>query len=157
VNPFQLGIIGSTDTHLGAPGMVDEDRFRGHAAGNVSLRWGVQPYPDRPDFNPGGLAVLWAEENSRDALFEAMRRREAYGTSGPAHHGALLRRLELSRGSCAATPRSRRRVMRAACRWAASLRRRRGRRSAPALRGVGAPRSRRSAARRARRCSGSRS
>src|SRR5206468_1833888 len=38
---------------------------------------------DRPDFNPGGLAVLWAEENSRDALFAAMRRREAYGTSGP--------------------------------------------------------------------------
>jgi len=82
-NPFRLGLIGSTDTHLAAPGMVDEDQFRGHAAGTVSVRWGVPPYPDRPDFNPGGLAVLWAEENSRDALFEAMRRREAYGTSGP--------------------------------------------------------------------------
>src|SRR5262249_5269745 len=82
-NPFRLGLIGSTDTHLAAPGMVDEDQFRGHAAGTVSARWGVPPYPDRPDFNPGGLAVLWAEENSRDALFDAMRRREAYGTSGP--------------------------------------------------------------------------
>ena len=82
-NPFQFGLIGSTDTHLAAPGMVDEDQFRGHAAGSVSVRFGVPPYPDRPDFNPGGLAVLWAEENSRDALFEAMRRREAYGTSGP--------------------------------------------------------------------------
>src|SRR5262247_3555001 len=39
--------------------------------------------PDQPQFNPGGLAVLWAEENSREALFGAMRRREAYGTSGP--------------------------------------------------------------------------
>ncbi|MGH7336651.1 MAG: DUF3604 domain-containing protein, partial [Myxococcota bacterium] len=83
VNPFRFGLIGSTDTHLAAPGLVDEDQFRGHAAGTVSVRFGVPPYPDRPDFNPGGLAVLWAEENSRDALFEAMRRREAYGTSGP--------------------------------------------------------------------------
>jgi hypothetical protein len=82
-NPFKLGLIGSTDTHLAAPGMVDEDQFRGHAAGTVSVRFGVPPFPDRPDFNPGGLAVLWAEENSRDALFDAMRRREAYGTSGP--------------------------------------------------------------------------
>jgi hypothetical protein len=49
----------------------------------VSARLEVPPLPDRLDFNPGGLAVLWAEENSRDALFEAMRRREAYGTSGP--------------------------------------------------------------------------
>jgi hypothetical protein len=35
------------------------------------------------EYNPGGLAVLYAEENTRDALFAAMRRREAYGTSGP--------------------------------------------------------------------------
>jgi hypothetical protein len=83
VNPFQFGLIGSTDTHFGTPGMLEEDRYRGHAAGTVTARFGVPAYPDRPDFNPGGLAVLWAEENSRPALFEAMRRREVYGTSGP--------------------------------------------------------------------------
>ncbi len=82
-NPFKLGIIGATDTHLGTPGMVDEDQHRGHAAGTAESRHGALPFPDRADFNPGGLGVLWAEENSRDALFAAMRRREAYGTSGP--------------------------------------------------------------------------
>ena len=82
-NPFAFGLIGSTDNHLGTPGLVAEDQFVGHAAGTVSARLEIPPLPDRIDFNPGGLAVLWAEENSRDALFEAMRRREAYGTSGP--------------------------------------------------------------------------
>jgi hypothetical protein len=83
VNPFKFGLIGSTDTHFATPGMVDEDTHLGHAAGTVSARFGVPPYPDRKDFNPGGLAVLWAEENSRESLFAAMRRREVYGTTGP--------------------------------------------------------------------------
>ena len=83
VNPFAFGLIGSTDNHLGTPGLVAEDRFVGHAAGTVTARFSVPPLPDRLDFNPGGLAVLWAEENSRDALFAAMKRREAYATSGP--------------------------------------------------------------------------
>jgi hypothetical protein len=83
VNPFAFGLVAATDTHLATPGLVDEDRFVGHAAGTVSARLEIPPLPDRIDFNPGGLTVLWAEENSRDALFEAMRRREAYGTSGP--------------------------------------------------------------------------
>ena len=83
VNPFALGLVAATDTHLATPGNVDEDRFVGHAAGTVNARLEVPPLPDRIDFNPGGLTVVWAEENSRDALFEAMRRREAYGTSGP--------------------------------------------------------------------------
>jgi hypothetical protein len=40
-------------------------------------------YPDEFEFGPGGLSVVWAEENSRDAIFAAMQRREAYGTRGP--------------------------------------------------------------------------
>lgn len=83
VNPFKLGLLGSTDTHLGAPGLVDEDSFIGHAAGRATNRLEVPLMPDDVRMNPGGLAVVWAEENSRDALFEAMRRREVYGTSGP--------------------------------------------------------------------------
>ncbi len=83
VNPFQFGLIGSTDTHFATPGRVDEDEYLGHAAGTVNARFGIPAFPDRAEFNPGGLAVLWAEENTRASLFAAMKRREAYGTSGP--------------------------------------------------------------------------
>ena len=82
-NPFKLGLIASTDTHMATAGLVDEDSFLGHAAGGDSARLEAPALPDAIEFNPGGLAVIWAEENSRDALFEAMRRRETYGTSGP--------------------------------------------------------------------------
>jgi hypothetical protein len=82
-NPFKYGIIASTDTHLGTPGLVAEDAFPGHAAGGDTSAVEVPLMPDASYFGPGGLAVLWAEENSRDALFDAMHRREAYGTSGP--------------------------------------------------------------------------
>jgi hypothetical protein len=83
VNPFKLGLIAASDTHLATPGLVDEDRFAGHAAGRFTSRTEVPPLPDNWWFNPGGLAGVWAEENARDALFEAMRRKEAWGTSGP--------------------------------------------------------------------------
>ncbi len=83
VNPFRFGLVASTDTHEGAAGAVAEPDFPGHAAGGDTSAVEVPRVPDAFEFNPGGLAVLWAEENARDALFAAMRRREAYGTSGP--------------------------------------------------------------------------
>ena len=84
VNPFKWGFVGSTDTHLGAPGAADEYDFLGHGgAGDPAGGDAPAGLPDALEFNPGGLAVLWAEQNTRDSLFAAMRRREAYGTSGP--------------------------------------------------------------------------
>jgi Protein of unknown function (DUF3604) len=83
VNPYRFGLIASTDTHLGTPGAVDEAGFPGHGGAGLTIRDSLPPgLPDRAWFNPGGLAVLWAEENSREGLFQAMRRREAYATSG---------------------------------------------------------------------------
>ena len=79
VNPLKFGIIASTDTHLGTPGLVAEDDAKGHGGAGSRKTVGL---PDDLEFNPGGLAVLWAEENGRDSLFAAMQRREAYGTSG---------------------------------------------------------------------------
>ena len=84
VNPYRLGFVASTDTHLGAAGAVAERNHIGHGDKGIPAMEKVPPgLPDLVENNPGGLAVLWAEENSRDALFEALRRREAYGTSGP--------------------------------------------------------------------------
>lgn len=84
VNPFKWGFVGSTDTHLGTPGATDENNFPGHGGAGVPADGEVpKGLPDALEFNPGGLAVLWAEENTRESLFAAMRRREAYGTSGP--------------------------------------------------------------------------
>ena len=85
VNPFKFGVIASTDTHLGTPGLTDESSsFPGHGgAGKPADNQLARGFPDHVDFNPGGLAVIWADENSRHALFEGMRRKETYGTSGP--------------------------------------------------------------------------
>jgi len=84
VNPFQFGVIGSTDGHLAMSGATREDEYDGHVGSFDAMP--AQRVLDFTTFhagaNPGGLAVIWAEENSRDALFAAMRRREVYGTSG---------------------------------------------------------------------------
>ncbi len=86
VNPFRLGLIGSTDGHVGTPGAVHEQDFS--RIGHLGSQDATPEFllSRRPiggiEANPGGLAVVWAEENSRDALFAAMRRREVYGTSG---------------------------------------------------------------------------
>lgn len=78
-NPFVMGFIGSTDTHSAAPGSAEEDNYVGHLGRRDSQYNSVQ---DHFASNPGGLAVVWAEENSRDSIFEALRRKETYATSG---------------------------------------------------------------------------
>jgi hypothetical protein len=79
LNPLQLGIIASTDGHSGAPGNVEEDQWQGSVFG----LGGIDRVMTRVDWNPGGLVAVWAEENTRESLFAAMKRREVYGTSGP--------------------------------------------------------------------------
>ena len=79
-----MGIIASTDTHISAPGSVAEDGFPGHGGAGESHADEVPVgLPDSVAFNPGGLAAVWAEQNTRAAVFEALQRREVYGTSGP--------------------------------------------------------------------------
>jgi hypothetical protein len=80
VNPFRLGFVGSTDNHDGAAGSVAESGWQGYQGNSDSSP--ARQIGDLIRSNPGGLAVAWAEENSRDAIFSALRRRETYATSG---------------------------------------------------------------------------
>ncbi len=85
LNPVKLGVIASTDTHAATPGAAVESDWRGHVSVESTPAERLQPglLTSGIDGNPGGLAGVWAVENSRDAIFEAMLRREVFGTSGP--------------------------------------------------------------------------
>ncbi len=101
-NPFKFGFIGSSDTHNAAPGSVEEPNYfskTGRRDGLPELRGSAPPGGARdwsaltgeqlanpPVFQTwgaSGLAGVWAEENSRDAIYAALRRKETFATSGP--------------------------------------------------------------------------
>jgi hypothetical protein len=90
INPYKFGMIGSTDTHTGMA-TADEDNFWGKHAG-------TEPNAKRMEHPVGcfgkncilgwsqsasGYAGVWATENTREAIFDAMERRETYATTGP--------------------------------------------------------------------------
>lgn len=90
-NPYKFGLIGSSDAHTGLAAMEEENFF-----GKMATQ---EPGPDRMtrtffkdprtgitimDWEVGasGWAAVWATENTREAIFDAMRRRETYATTG---------------------------------------------------------------------------
>jgi hypothetical protein len=91
VNPFKFGMIGSTDAHGGIPSSREENNF--------SKAHFVEPSADRAehalvqgavpelsimvrDVGASGLAAVWARENTREAIWDAMARKEVYATTG---------------------------------------------------------------------------
>jgi len=87
-NPYKYGFIGGTDSHNGTPSDVDESKYIGsHGAsdGTVEARrkGGIPEWLGGPDANPGSLAGVWAEKNTRGAIWDAMYNKETYVTSGP--------------------------------------------------------------------------
>jgi hypothetical protein len=89
-NPYKFGLVGSTDSHTGLA-TAEEDNFFGKHSGS-------EPSPDRMSHPfikteqgeykgwqtvSSGLAAVWASENTREAIFDAMARREVYATTGP--------------------------------------------------------------------------
>lgn len=102
VNPFEFGLIGSTDTHLSNPGDVREATWNGHLGYETRLetRLGLGFMPSNRLANPGGLAGVWAEENSRDSIFDAMKRREVFSTSGPRIRPRFFAAKEFDENMC---------------------------------------------------------
>jgi hypothetical protein len=88
INPYQFGVIGSTDGHT-ALASAEEANFQGKFVtdsipSKKSNGWGDEP--QRPfgwAMSASGLAAVWAEENTRESIVAAMRRREVYATTGP--------------------------------------------------------------------------
>lgn len=85
INPIKLGTIAATDTHSATPGAVQESAWGGAVSLESTPEERLKPglLTSGIDGNPGGLAGVWAKENTRDAIFDAMLRREVFGTSGP--------------------------------------------------------------------------
>jgi hypothetical protein len=83
VNPFQYGFIADTDTHSSNPGATEEKGELGYGAPVKDDAPLNKDFPiNRGAFNPGGLAGVWAEQNTRESIFDALKRRETFATSG---------------------------------------------------------------------------
>ncbi|MBT5388558.1 MAG: DUF3604 domain-containing protein [Porticoccaceae bacterium] len=104
LNPVKLGVIAATDTHSANPGGLVESDWDGAVTGESTPLQRLQPglLTSGIDGNPGGLAGVWAKENTRDAIFDAMLRKEVFGTSGPRIRPRLFAGWGLDEGLCEA-------------------------------------------------------
>lgn len=87
VNPYKLGVIGSTDAHT-ALASAEENNFHGKLAtdSKPANKAGFSDEEGRPfgwAMSASGLAAVWAEDNTRESIVAAMRRREVYASTGP--------------------------------------------------------------------------
>ncbi|MFK7732581.1 MAG: DUF3604 domain-containing protein [Pseudomonadales bacterium] len=106
VNPYQFGLVGGTDNHNAAPGDVSETDYEGCCANTDTTA--DKRLSEKRGFagkgpvarNPGGLMGVWAPQNTRDELFDAMQRREVFATSGPRIQPRFFAGWQLSEDIC---------------------------------------------------------
>ncbi len=90
VNPYKFGLVGSTDTHT-ALATADDDNFFGKTSSSEpSADRAVHPFVKNKNATimgweqtASGYAAVWATANTRESLFDAMKRKEVYATTGP--------------------------------------------------------------------------
>jgi hypothetical protein len=91
VNPFKFGMVGSTDNHTALPTSREENNFSKASFVEPSAERAFHPLikgesPElsllEADVGASGLAAVWARENTREAIWDAMARKETYATSG---------------------------------------------------------------------------
>ena len=91
-NPYRLGVVAGSDSHVTAPSFEEDNYFTNRATApeqrtevfqQVDGEWVSREEHPKALNGTAGLTGIWAEENTRAALFDAMRRRETFGTSGP--------------------------------------------------------------------------
>lgn len=91
-NPYKFGMVGSSDAHTGLAAMEEENFFGKTAPQEPSPERMTKAFFNNPatgvkimdwEVSASGYAAVWAKENTRESLFDAMERRETYATTGP--------------------------------------------------------------------------
>jgi len=92
VNPYKFGLVGSSDAHTGLSAMEEENFFGKTTPQEPSPERLTKTFMSNPktgvtimdwEVSSSGYAAVWATENTRAAIFDAMQRRETYATTGP--------------------------------------------------------------------------
>ena len=88
-NPYKFGMIGSTDSHTSLATTAENNFWGKHAGAEPSPTRMMHPFMATEkgaimgwQMVASGLAAVWAKENTREALFDAMERKEVYATTG---------------------------------------------------------------------------
>lgn len=88
-NPYKVGFVGGSDSHDTGSPYRQNNFFGGHGSNDGTIKERMSGNNlvglDILQENPAGLTAVWAEENTREAIFAALQRREVYATSGPRH------------------------------------------------------------------------